>query len=41
VPTPGKGGLLLTLRLYNPMPELQADPGALAAPSIQPQGDCP
>ena len=41
VPTPGKGDLLLTLRLYNPMPELQADPGALAAPSIQLQGDCP
>ncbi len=40
VPTPGDGGLILTLRLYNPMPELQADPGALAAPSIQLQGDC-
>lgn len=41
VPTPGDGGLILTLRLYNPMPEVQTDPGALAAPRIELQGDCP
>ena len=41
IPTPGDGGLILTLRLYNPAPALQADPGALAAPSIVQQGDCP
>lgn len=41
VPTPGDRGLILTLRLYNPMPEVQADPGALAVPRIERQGDCP
>lgn len=41
VPTPGDGGLILTLRLYNPMAEVQADPGALRAPRIELQGDCP
>ena len=41
LPTPGDRGLILTLRLYNPRPEVQADPGALAVPSIQRQGECP
>jgi hypothetical protein len=41
IPTPGDRGLILTLRLYNPSPALQADPGALAVPSIQRQGECP
>jgi hypothetical protein len=41
LPTPGDRGLILTLRLYNPSPEVQADPGALAVPSIQRQGECP
>ena len=41
VPTPGDGGLILTLRLYNPAPDLQTDPGALRAPRIELQGDCP
>jgi hypothetical protein len=41
IPTPGDRGLILTLRLYNPGPALQADPGALAVPSIQRQGECP
>ena len=41
IPTPGDRGLTLTLRLYNPSPEVQMDPGALAVPSIQRQGECP
>jgi hypothetical protein len=41
IPTPGDRGLILTLRLYNPSPEVQMDPGALAVPSIQRQGECP
>jgi hypothetical protein len=41
IPTPGDRGLILTLRLYNPGPALQADPGALSAPRIERQGDCP
>ncbi len=41
IPTPGDRGLILTLRLYNPSPTLQADPGALSAPRIERQGDCP
>ena len=41
IPTPGDRGLILTLRLYNPSPPLQADPGALSAPRIERQGDCP
>jgi hypothetical protein len=40
LPTPGRRGLLLTLRLYNPEPALQAAPQALQAPSIQRIGDC-
>lgn len=41
LPTPGDRGLVLTLRLYNPGPDLQAAPGRLAAPSIQLAGACP
>jgi hypothetical protein len=41
IPTPSDGGMILTLRLYNPGAALQAAPGTLAAPSIQQQGECP
>lgn len=41
LPTPGDRGLVLTLRLYNPTPELQASPAKLQAPSIRQVGDCP
>jgi hypothetical protein len=41
LPTPGKGGMLLTLRLYNPEPALQAAPATLVPPSISRLGDCP
>ena len=40
LPTPGKRGMVLTLRLYNPEPELQAAPGSLSPPSIQALGAC-
>jgi hypothetical protein len=40
LPTPGDGGLVLTLRVYNPAPTIQADPAALEAPSITPAGNC-
>jgi hypothetical protein len=40
LPTPGNGGLLLTLRLYNPEPALQAAPASLEAPTIVPLGEC-
>jgi hypothetical protein len=40
VPTPGKGGVLLTLRLYNPEPSLQAAPASLLPPSIAAVGVC-
>jgi hypothetical protein len=40
LPTPGQRGLVLTLRLYNPEPELQASPASLIPPSIQRLGDC-
>ncbi|MCF8169042.1 MAG: DUF1214 domain-containing protein [Rhodoferax sp.] len=40
LPTPGDRGVTLTLRMYNPGPELQANPGALAAPSIVPLEAC-
>lgn len=40
LPTPGGGGLVLTLRLYNPGPSLAAAPGSLVPPSITPTGDC-
>lgn len=40
LPTPGDRGLLLTLRVYNPAPTLQADPASLVAPTIHRVGDC-
>ena len=40
VPTVGHGGAVLTLRLYNPSPELQADPSSLVPVRIARQGDC-
>jgi hypothetical protein len=41
VPTPGDRGLLLTLRVYNPQPSLQAAPTSLDPPSIERVGACP
>ena len=41
LPTPGDRGLGFTLRLYNPAPQLAADPSALAAPRIERLGGCP
>lgn len=41
LPTPGRGALLLTLRLYNPAPGVVAAPSSLAAPSITRIGGCP
>jgi hypothetical protein len=41
LPTPGDRGLVLTLRLYNPSPDLQAAPSKLIPPSISPVGACP
>ena len=41
LPTPGNRGLVLTLRLYNPLPDLQAAPSRLVPPSINPVGACP
>jgi hypothetical protein len=40
LPTPGDRGLLFTLRVYNPAPELTAAPASLDAPSIEPLGKC-
>lgn len=40
LPTPGNRTMVLTLRLYNPEPELQASPTSLVAPSIKSLGDC-
>lgn len=40
LPTPGRRGLVLTLRLYNPEPELQAAPASLVPPSIKAVGAC-
>lgn len=40
VPTLGERGVVLTLRLYNPSPELQANPTSLTAPRIERTGDC-
>ena len=40
LPTPGKRGMLLTLRLYNPDPALQAAPQSLVPPKIETVGDC-
>lgn len=41
LPTPGQGGLLLALRLYNPEPALQAAPASLLPPRVTRLGDCP
>ena len=41
LPTPGQGGVILTLRLYNPSLQLQTDPAQLAPPTITRLGDCP
>jgi hypothetical protein len=40
LPTPGDRGMLFTLRLYNPEPELQAAPSSLTPPSIVALGAC-
>ena len=40
LPTPGKQGLVLILRLYNPEPSLQASPASLVPPTIVRQGAC-
>lgn len=40
VPTTGDRGLVLTLRLYNPAPGLQANPAGLQPPRIVALGDC-
>ena len=40
LPTLGERGLVLTLRLYNPAPELQAAPARLQPPSIKAIGAC-
>jgi len=40
LPTPGKRGMVLTLRLYNPEPALQAAPQSLHAPQIERIGEC-
>ena len=40
LPTPGDRGLLFTLRVYNPAPELAAAPSSLDAPRLERLGDC-
>ncbi|MBL8326869.1 MAG: DUF1214 domain-containing protein [Rubrivivax sp.] len=40
LPTPGDRGLVLTLRVYNPQPLLQASPSSLAPPAIEAEGSC-
>ena len=40
LPTPGDRGLVLTLRVFNPGPELQAAPQSLQPPSITAVGAC-
>lgn len=40
LPTVGQRGLVLTLRLYNPEPSLQAAPATLQAPTITSVGGC-
>ncbi len=40
LPTPGNRGMVLTLRLYNPEPELQASPASLNPPTIRALGAC-
>lgn len=41
VPMTGHRGAVVTLRLYNPEPELQASPASLVPPRIERLGDCP
>jgi hypothetical protein len=41
LPTPGEGGLVLTLRLYQPSVALAAQPLALRPPQILRRGACP
>lgn len=41
LPMVGQRGAVLTLRLYNPAPELQASPASLLPPRIERLGDCP
>lgn len=41
LPTTGEGGLILTLRLYQPSAALSDDPLALRVPSIRRLGACP
>jgi len=40
LPTPGDRGVVLTLRVYNPEPALQAAPASLLPPVIDAIGDC-
>lgn len=40
IPTPGDRGVVFTLRLYNPVPLIVANPAALHAPAIERVGDC-
>jgi hypothetical protein len=40
LPTPGNRGVVLTLRLYNPTPDLQAAPSKLQAPRVNAIGAC-
>lgn len=40
LPTPGRRGVVLTLRLYNPEPSLQASPSSLVPPRITRIGAC-
>jgi hypothetical protein len=40
LPTPGQTNVMLTLRLYNPLPSLQASPSSLIAPSVRAMGVC-
>ncbi len=40
LPTPGHRGMVLTLRLYNPEPDLQAAPASLPPPTITALGAC-
>lgn len=41
LPMLGDRGAVLTLRLYNPAPALQASPAGLQAPRIERLGECP
>jgi hypothetical protein len=40
LPTPGDGGLMFTLRVYQPQASLRDTPQSLDAPRIEPLGDC-